>query len=276
MTRDLSRQSFLGAESDLTLASVKVGVIGLCGGGSHIVQQLAHLGIMDCVVADPQKIDELNLNRCVGAIAKDVMDGAFKVDIAERVMKSINPSARVARVRDRWQNCQILLRDCAVIFGCVNSIIEREQLDRFCRRFLVHYIDIGMDVVRFGNSHRIVGQVAVSSPGGPCMRCMAIVTEEHLKEEAERYGDAGPRPQVVWPNGVLASTAIGLFVQLITPWHLHNADAAYVEYNGNDNTLAPSPRIEYARTSSCTHFPNFKLGDPFFRLDESSKRTAND
>ena len=36
------------------------------------------------------------------------------------------------------------------------------------------------------------------------MRCMAIVTEEYLKEEAGRYGDAGPRPQVVWPNGVLA------------------------------------------------------------------------
>jgi hypothetical protein len=39
MTRDLSRQSFLGEESDLILASVKVGVIGLCGGGSHTVQQ---------------------------------------------------------------------------------------------------------------------------------------------------------------------------------------------------------------------------------------------
>ena len=122
---------------------------------------------MDYVVADPQKIDETNLNRCVGAIAKDVKDGAFKADIAQRVIKSINPSARVACVRDKWQNCQMLLRDCAVLFGCVDSIVEREQLDRFCRRFLVHYIDIGMDVVRFGNSHRIVGQVAISSAGGP-------------------------------------------------------------------------------------------------------------
>jgi hypothetical protein len=37
--------------------------------------------------------------------------------------------------------------------------------------------------------------------------------------EAEKYGAAGSRPQVVWPNGVLASTAVGLAVQLLTPWH---------------------------------------------------------
>ena len=60
-------------------------------------------------------------------------------------------------------------------------------------------------------------------------------SEKGLKEEAQRYGDAGPQPQVVWPNGVLASTSIGLFVQLVTPWHPHSTDTAYVGANGNDN-----------------------------------------
>ncbi len=271
MTRDFSRQSFLGAESDLIFGSVKVGIVGLCGGGSHAAQQLAHLGVLNYVAADPQKIDESNLNRCVGATANDVKFGAFKVDIAERIIKGINPIARVACVRDNWQNHQMLLRDCAVIFGCVDSIGEREQLDRFCRRFLIHYVDIGMDVVRFRNSHRIVGQVAVPSPGGPCLRCMAIVVEDDLQEEAVRYGDAGPRPQVVWANGVLASTAIGLFVQLMTPWHPNNGEGVYFEYNGNDNVLSPSPRIEYARVNPCKHFPTLELGDPFFRVDRLVK-----
>jgi molybdopterin-synthase adenylyltransferase len=96
---------------------------------------------------------------------------------------------------------------------------------------------------------------------------MAIVSEKNLKEEAEQYGDAGPQPQVVWPNGVLASTAVGLFVQLMTPWHPHSTSTCYFEYNGNDNTLSPSPRLEYAKASSCSHFPTFDLGDPFFNVE---------
>jgi molybdopterin/thiamine biosynthesis adenylyltransferase len=268
MTRDFSRQSFLGEDANRMFSSVKVGIIGLCGGGSHTVQQLAHLGLLNYVLADPQRVDQSNLNRCVGATADDVNNDEFKADIAERVIRSINPNAHVICVRDKWQNHQIHLRDCAVIFGCVDSINEREQLDRFCRRYLIHYIDIGMSVVSAGNSRRIVGQVAISSPGGPCLRCMAIVSEKGLKEEAQHYGDAGPQPQVVWPNGVLASTSVGLFVQLVTPWHPHSTDSAYVEYNGNDNTLAPSPRLEYAKMSSCLHFPEFDLGDPFFNLED--------
>lgn len=268
MIRDFSRQSFLGDDSNKIFSLVKVGIIGLCGGGSHIVQQLSHLGVLDYVLADPQRIDESNLNRCVGATAQDVKNQEFKTNIAERAIRNINPNAKVVCVRDNWQNHQTLLRDCAVIFGCVDSISEREQLDRFCRRYLIHYIDIGMSVVSVGNARRIVGQIAISSPVGPCLRCMAIVSEKDLKAEAEQYGDAGPQPQVVWPNGTLASTAIGLFVQLLTPWHPNSTDAAYFEYNGNDNTLSPSPRLEYAKASPCSHFPNFDLGDPFFSLKD--------
>jgi molybdopterin/thiamine biosynthesis adenylyltransferase len=266
MTRDLSRQSFLGDDSNHIISSVRVGVVGLCGGGSHIVQQLAHLGVLDCVLVDPQRIEESNLNRCVGATAEDVKTDKFKAETAERVVKNINPTACVVSIKDKWQNCQMLLRDCAVIFGCVDSISEREQLDRFCRRYLIHYI--GMSVVSARNFYRIVGQVAVSSPQGPCLRCMAIVSEKNLKQEAQQYGDAGPQPQVVWSNGILASTAIGLFVQLITPWHPNSISTAYFEYNGNGNTLSPSPRLEYVKASSCSHFPTFDLGDPFFDLEE--------
>ena len=39
-----SRQSFLGPGSEARIARCTVGVAGLGGGGSHIVQQLAHIG----------------------------------------------------------------------------------------------------------------------------------------------------------------------------------------------------------------------------------------
>lgn len=266
MTRDFSRQSFLPSYSEKLHTLIKVGIAGLCGGGSHIVQQLAHIGIENYAIADGDRVDASNLNRLVGATQDDVEQKRFKTDIASRVIHGIAPHAKIHRVNDRWQEQQILFRDCAVIFGCVDSYLEREQLERFCRRFLIHYIDVGMDVLQFGESHRIVGQVVMSSPGWPCLRCSGIITDENLKQEAQRYGRAGTRPQVVWPNGVLASTAIGLFMQLVNPWHGGSTGFAYREYNGNDHTILESPRSRYAILHQCDHFHTRDLGDPFFNL----------
>jgi molybdopterin/thiamine biosynthesis adenylyltransferase len=270
MKRDFSRQSFLPQRSEETLASIKVGVIGLCGGGSHIVQQLSHVGVLRFVVVDPQGMDDSNLNRLVCGTYEDAVNNIAKTLIARRTISGINPDADVEYVADKWQNAQLKLRDCAVIFGCVDSIGEREQIERFCRRFLIHYIDIGMDVLAFDHSHRIVGQVVMSSPGWCCLRCMAIVTDDSLKQEAQRYGAAGPKPQVVWPNGVLASTAIGLFMQLVCPWHEHSTGFAYLEYNGNRSTVSDSPRAEHAILIDCEHYNTSDVGDPFFDLAERS------
>src|SRR5262249_31739922 len=47
----LSRQSFLGPDSSEALAAATIGVVGVGGGGSQIVQQLAHVGIGGYVLA---------------------------------------------------------------------------------------------------------------------------------------------------------------------------------------------------------------------------------
>jgi molybdopterin-synthase adenylyltransferase len=50
------RQSFLGAKSEQNLKRAKVGIIGLGGGGSHVVQQLTHLGVGNYILVDPDMI----------------------------------------------------------------------------------------------------------------------------------------------------------------------------------------------------------------------------
>jgi molybdopterin-synthase adenylyltransferase len=268
MTEDISRQSFLGPDSDRIFASCKIGIIGASGGGSHIAQQTAHIGVLNHVIVDLKNMAQKHLHRLVGATAKDVEDKTPKAKIAERTIKSIRPTAKVNALVGNWQENQRALRDCTVIFGCVDGYSEREQLDRFCRRFLIPYIDIGMDVLKFDESSRIVGQVVLSTFGHPCLRCMAVITEDNLRDEAANYGSAGARPQVIWPNAVLAASAVGLFVQLVTPWHQLSSASAYLEYNGNTPLLTPSPRMEYAVNQPCTHFSAKDIGDPFFNLEE--------
>ena len=150
--------------------------------------------------------------------------------------------------------------------GSVDTFVEREQLERFARRSLIPYIDVGMDVHDLKEHGFLVsGQIILSTPGNPCMRCCGFITDERLKREAERYGAAGSRPQVVWSNGVLASTAVGLLIQLITPWFPKPPDFAYMEYDGNQSTLVPSVYMRRAATMpTCPHHPTHELGDPLF------------
>jgi tRNA A37 threonylcarbamoyladenosine dehydratase len=121
MNPRLVSQSFLGSESDRILAAIEAGIVGLGGGGSHIVQQLAHVGVGKFVPVDDDIVEEKNLNRLVGGTAEDVKAKRGKTEIAERVIKGINPNAQVTPCRMKWQEAIATLCRCDVIFGCVDS-----------------------------------------------------------------------------------------------------------------------------------------------------------
>jgi hypothetical protein len=266
---NLKRQSFLGADSEIVLARSRAALVGLGGGGSHIAQQLAHIGLGSFLPIDPDFIEDTNLNRLVGATMEDedVKLGTAKVDIAERVIKAVNPAAEVTKRRANWTEVTGELRDVDVIFACVDSISCRSELEGFARRFLIPLIDIGMEVHESSGEFSISGQVALSLPGKPCMRCMGLVTDEGLAKEAARYGVAGGKPQVVWPNGTLASIAVGFFMKLVTPWETHKTTPLLLEYDGDLQTVTPSNKLAYL-PANCKHFDSLnELGDPFWIPD---------
>jgi len=84
MSARFDSQGFLGLHSEITLANARVGVVGVGGGGSHMIQQLAHIGVGTILVADPDVVEDRNLNRLVGAGWWDVGAKAPKVAVAER------------------------------------------------------------------------------------------------------------------------------------------------------------------------------------------------
>ena len=289
----LDRQSFLGPDSDAVLEATTIGIVGLGGGGSHVVQQAAHMGIGGYVNVDPQTIDETNTNRLIGGTLADVccvptktgiikwlvrglsriIGGTLdyidceptKTGIAERLVRGLQPQARIISVCDSWHAGTEQLKTADVIIGAVDSFKERDELERFARRYLIPYIDIGMDVHDLGeNGFLVSGQVILSTPGAPCLRCCGFITDDRLKEEAQRYGAAGGRPQVVWSNGVLASTAIGLLAQILTPWYRNISSFVYLEYDGNKGTVSRSLYMGILAGRTCPHHPPDETGDPMF------------
>lgn len=263
MNEMLASQSFLGLDSDAVLANTTIGIVGLGGGGSHVSQQSAHLGIGRFVPVDHDIIEWRNLNRLVGGTADDVRRELPKVNIAERVIRNVNPDAVVTPRQCRWQEATDELLGCDLIVGCVDSFREREELERFARRHLIPYIDLGMDVHAVGGRYCIGGQVVLSAPGGVCLRCLGIITDRRLTLEAQRYGSAGSKPQVVWANGVLASIAVGLIAQLLTPWRDDHAVSVCCEFDGNRNRVETN-RMDCLRNAKCSHYLDTELGDAFF------------
>lgn len=266
MNEKHSRQSFLGPNSEQQIAMCVVGIIGLGGGGSHIVQQLAHIGFKNYVIYDHDTVEETNLNRLIGAKRVDAEGKTAKLQIAENMIYGLEPHAKVEGYACRWQENPEGLRKCHIIFGCVDTYTDRHQLEICARRYLINYIDIGMDVNQVDDTIPVIGgQVILSIPGELCMRCMGFLTDEVLAQEGRRYGDAGGHPQVVWPNGVLASTAVGIAVDLITDWTRSRRDYVYLEYDGNRFTVLPHWSLKNLKNAVCSHYPSEKIGDPIFK-----------
>ncbi len=265
MTDRYSRQSFLGVDAERRLAEATIAVVGLGGGGSHIVQQAAHLGFKRFVLIDHDVVEESNLNRLVSATIADARGRAPKVVVAERLVRGLQDDAVVTALQSRWQDAMDPLVTSDIVFGCVDSFGERDQLERACRRHLIPLIDIGLDVTVAGSEPPfLAGQVIVSMPGGPCMWCLGFLNEAVMSAEARKYGDAGARPQVVFGNGVLASLAVAQAVAMLTDWLGPRPAPVYLEYRGNEMTVRPSARLKFV-PPTCEHFPVSTAGAPRFR-----------
>lgn len=256
-----SRQTFLGPNADEVIERADVTIVGLCGGGSHVAQQLAHVGVGRFNLVDFDCADDTNTNRMVGLTYAEAAQNAQKVEVIRQRILAINPKAQVTSYAQHWEQVAGQLKACTAIFGCVDSYRVRDELERYARRYLIPYIDVGMDVHDVDGGYAITGQVILSLPNLPCMRCFGFITEPRLAEEAKRYGSAGGKAQVVWPNGTLASTAVATFMQLILPWGPAVRPPLYTEYDGNRLTLRPSNKLA-AVQRCCCHFdgPN-ALGD---------------
>ncbi len=264
-----SRQGFLGPEAQDIIRNAKLGFVGLGGGGSHLVQQAAHVGFQHGVLCDAQRIEETNLNRLVGATVKDIprrmRSGRYKTEIAARVWRGLQPGVNLHDSPMPWEEKRGELRECDVIFGAIDGFAARRDLEAFCRAEMIPLVDIGMVVLRPENrAPEIRGQVILSMPGELCMHCIQFLTEANISEDVQQY-DKDPQPQVIWPNGVLASNAIGYALGLLTGWSGASRPSCRVDYRGSQMTMTPSNMVAALSGCNCKHYPLSQCGAPIFR-----------
>lgn len=157
----------IGPEGDAELADARVAVIGISGGGSRVVQQLAHQGVGTIIAIDDDTIDETNVGRVVGTTHLDV-DTTAKTDLAERIATAVDPEISVVKVAKRFPSPEAIaaLKTADIVVSCVDTFRARERIGKFCRRYMIPLVDVGMTIETRGERlARADGQVIVLVPG---------------------------------------------------------------------------------------------------------------
>lgn len=246
---DMSRMTFLGSGM-AKFPSLRVSVAGGGGGGSHIVQQLAHVGLGTIYVLDHDRVENSNVSRLVGANYDDV--GHLKAGVLERRYARLAGHVIGVPYRAQSRKGRALLESSDLVFGAVDGMRTRDFIEHVCRAALVPYIDIGLSIVPGddGTVAGIGGQVFTSLPGGPCLRCASIVTDDALARDREEYFAGSPEQQVVSMNGVLASQAVNTALWLFTRYAPQFPPPLHLMYDG----LAHSVLANRYLPHDCPHF----------------------
>jgi molybdopterin/thiamine biosynthesis adenylyltransferase len=236
-----------GAEGQELIASCRASIIGLGGLGSHLAQQLAYLGVKQFLLVDADTLSESNLNRLIGASGVDL--GQSKVDLAARVIRTIQPEATIDP-HARWltEDAEPAgLWSVDVIFGCVDEDRARLDILRFAAAHAIAYVDLASDVTAKGE---FGGRIVFAKDGERCLSCLgeldqhalarSRMSEEQRAADDDIYGVdraalAESGPSVVSVNGVVASLAVTEFMCWRTGLR---EPAGFLTYRGDLGTVS--------------------------------------
>lgn len=226
--RDSRNIGLFGAEGQVRIAELSVAIVGAGGLGSHIAQQLAHLGTRKFAVIDDDVVTDSSLNRLIGAAETDVAAGTKKVDVAERTIRSIRQDCDVQRFDTRLASpdARDAIRTADVVFGCLDRDIFRVDLLALASAHGIPYFDTATDVIPHDADLTYGGRMVLSNGAG-CLVCLDALDQEQIaldrmnpqQREADKriYGVdrdklAQAGPSVVSINGVVASLAVTEFM----------------------------------------------------------------
>ena len=237
-----------GKEGQRRIAGVKVGIVGLGGVGSFVAQMLAYLGVQEFVLVDDDIIEESNLNRLIGASIEDAKNRTPKVDIAKRVINSINPAAKVMQLFKNLRSEEAIDSLCQIseiIFACVDNDSSRLILTEFAAAYNKTLIDSGTEIINNQEFQEFGGRVIVARPGDFCLLCadqidLGIAQQELETDQEKIYrqtlgyglGEKMPDPSVVSLNSIIAGLAVTEFLMLVTGLREPNRRVTYKGMRG--------------------------------------------
>jgi molybdopterin/thiamine biosynthesis adenylyltransferase len=235
-----------GGAGEFALRRAKVAVVGLSGGGSHAVQQLAKIRVGEIVGIDGDRAETSQQSRLIGLTGNHVRRRQRKTLVMAELVRRTNPAVIFTPipVSVPEQPAIDAIRACDIIVGCVDNYHAREDLQALAWRYMIPYIDIGLLIrpIEKTGAIEIGGHVGTFIPGGFCKWCIGYLTKERLDGETggrpkSYFKGADKQAQVVSMNGVLASQAVTEVLQLITGFRPDDDEMTIRKFDGIEGTL---------------------------------------
>ena len=251
-----------GIAGQSVLKSLRVGIVGLGGTGSVVLQELAHLGVSDFLLIDPDVVEETNLNRLLGATPSDV--GLPKVEVAKQSAQRINPKVQVEAKQESVLKTRSVrtLANTDFVFCCTDSHGSRAVLNQFAYQFLVPMIDMGVVIAVSENivTH-VAGRTQMLAPGLACLVCGNLLDPEEIRRDlltdferqADPYilGNNEAAPAVVSLNATIASMAVTMFLNACTGIP---GSARFVNYNAMTGVSRSAMCVQHPSCIVCSSY----------------------
>ena len=208
-----------GAAGQLTLGAMTVAVVGAGGGGSLLVQSLAHLGVGHIVIVDFDRVDVSNLSRIVSATPRDARRRRLKIDVLRRLVRTIDPEIEVTAIAGdvTYTEDAAVLLGCDYIFSATDTHFARFAVNAICHQYLIPGAQVGAKVVT-DEDGAVQLAYAMHRPidlGGACLECCGAIDPDALRREqldeverrAQDYVGVPGRDNIVDPSVITLNSA---------------------------------------------------------------------
>ncbi|MEI9401736.1 ThiF family adenylyltransferase [Mesorhizobium argentiipisi] len=210
-----------GRDGQLLLSQLRIGVVGVGGTGSIVVEELSRLGVGQILLIDPEIVEETNLNRLIGATGEDV--GQPKVTVAARAASRARSSIVAKGV------CGSILEEdvgrsllaCAFVFCCTDSHGSRAVLNQLSYQYRLPMIDVGVRIdAKSGVVAAMSTRVQMLAEGLACLNCYPLLDPNAVRRDlmvdpsTDPYivGTFEPQPAVISINAATSSMAVSMFL----------------------------------------------------------------
>lgn len=231
---------FFGDLGQETLRKLRVGVVGLGGVGSIIVELLARLGIGHLALIDDDSVDHegTNLSRLMAAEPNDI--DKPKTELAARNARRANPDIdlTILTARVEHPDARQALTTCDWIFLAADGHAARHWVNATVNQYLIpatrqREVPVNAETGEIGQIHAITRLIL---PGEGCMWCNGLIDPTELaidmhpdqERKAARYLDEVPAPSVIALNDLAAAEAVNHFMLAAAGLHHHDDDLAWV------------------------------------------------
>lgn len=201
----------IGIEGQEKLLGAHALVVGCGGLGAAALPYLAASGIGRLTIADPDAIDDTNLQRQITFTEADI--GRSKALVMEGRLKNINSQAGITALPEKLTEARLteLMRAADIVLDCCDNFPTRQAVNRAAVATRTPLVS--------GAAVRFDGQIAVYRPDLPDSPCYACLFDGDTNDDGAcaLFGVFSPLVGII--GATQAAEALKVLAGIGTPAH---------------------------------------------------------